>query len=227
MPRDGRTFITVHDGLMEHPKIEPLSDKAFRTLFECWTWCSKNTSDGVLPPGSWSKRGTAAARRELVAAGLMELTEDGGAVVHDYTEHQRTAAEIEALRAKRREAGSKGGKAKATAVALAKQTGSKALPESETDRTRHTSSSSAPKRATRIPNDWKPSAAVVQQMRDQGVSDFLARQELPKFVDYWTAKSGQSATKTDWDATWRNWLRTAQERAPQLPKASGGDYTAW
>lgn len=28
-----------------------------------------------------------------------------------------------------------------------------------------------------------------------------------KFHDYWIAKTGQSAVKSDWIATWRNWLR--------------------
>lgn len=85
-----------------------------------------------------------------------------------------------------------------------------------------------PKRATRLADDWKPSAALVEWQRGQGISDFLARQELPKFVDYWKAKGGQAGTKLDWDATWRNWLRTAQERSPQAPKAAaGGEYTPW
>ena len=39
------------------------------------------------------------------------------------------------------------------------------------------------------------------------VSDSKARFEYDKFKDYWTAKSGQQATKLDWLATWRNWLR--------------------
>lgn len=35
--------------------------------------------------------------------------------------------------------------------------------------------------------------------------------ETEKFVDYWRAKSGANATKLDWPATWRNWLRRASE----------------
>jgi hypothetical protein len=35
-----------------------------------------------------------------------------------------------------------------------------------------------------------------------------------KFTDYWRAKSGQAATKVDWVATWRNWIRTEAERGP-------------
>jgi len=35
--------------------------------------------------------------------------------------------------------------------------------------------------------------------------------ETDKFRDYWLAKSGRDATKVDWNATWKNWLRKAAE----------------
>lgn len=37
----------------------------------------------------------------------------------------------------------------------------------------------------------------------------VANQEYLNFRDYWIAKSGKDATKTDWLATWRNWLRNS------------------
>lgn len=39
------------------------------------------------------------------------------------------------------------------------------------------------------------------------------------FVDYWRAETGSKATKRDWLATWRNWLRRDQERAETRPGA--------
>lgn len=94
MPRDKRPYITVHDGMPEHPKVEPLSDKAFRLLVETWCWSSRTRTDGYLPAASWAKRGTPAARRELIAVGLAEVDDAGGVQMHDYDEHQRTSAEI-------------------------------------------------------------------------------------------------------------------------------------
>jgi hypothetical protein len=35
--------------------------------------------------------------------------------------------------------------------------------------------------------------------------------ELAKFRDHWTAKSGADATKVDWQAAWRNWVRRSVE----------------
>ena len=53
-------------------------------------------------------------------------------------------------------------------------------------------------RGSRLPEDWQPRA-------EDGRDDL----ELAKFRDYWKAAPGQRGVKLDWDATWRNWLRTA------------------
>lgn len=113
MPRDKRPFIMVADTMPEHPKVEALSDAAFRLLVTTWCYCSRQFNDGRIAAAAWSRRGTPKARRELEAAGLVELTEDGWVQVHDYTEHQRTAAEVQELSDKRAAAGAAGGKAKA------------------------------------------------------------------------------------------------------------------
>lgn len=118
--KDTRTYIRVHDGMPDHPKIDGLSDAAFRLLVTMWCWCSRHLTDGVVPAGTWQKRGTSESRAELLMAGLAEERLDGAVLMHDYTDHQRTADEVRELREKRREAGSKGGKAKANALASAK-----------------------------------------------------------------------------------------------------------
>ena len=68
-------------------------------------------------------------------------------------------------------------------------------------------------RGSRIPEDWRPTDEDIVWQRTQGIDDLLARREYPKFVDYWRAKAGRDATKLDWSATWRNWLRRASESA--------------
>jgi hypothetical protein len=61
------------------------------------------------------------------------------------------------------------------------------------------------KHGTRIPNDWRPSAADTEYAAGKGFTDTgdLAEQ----FFDYWTAESGSKATKRDWSAAWRTWVR--------------------
>jgi hypothetical protein len=39
------------------------------------------------------------------------------------------------------------------------------------------------------------------------------RIETDQFRDYWQAKSGKDATKLDWPATWRTWMRKAEQHA--------------
>ena len=36
----------------------------------------------------------------------------------------------------------------------------------------------------------------------------------PKFIDHFAGLSGQRAVKSDWGRTWKNWMRTEEERAP-------------
>lgn len=104
---DPRTYIRVHDGMPDHPKVDPLSDKAFRLLVGCWCWSSRHLTDGAMPAAAWRKRGTAKARKELIAAGLVEETPDGMRF-HDYLEHQRSAKEVEEFRAAKGKGGSIG-----------------------------------------------------------------------------------------------------------------------
>ena len=140
MARDDRTYITVHDGMPEHPKVEALSDRAFRVLVDLWCWCSRQLNDGVIPEAVWLKRtGSPKVRKELLAA-LVDVV-DGEYVMHDYLEHQRSRAQVEALKAKRAEAGRKGGRARAANQASAeasaspngKRSGTKIQPPTETD----------------------------------------------------------------------------------------------
>lgn len=105
--RDERTYIRVHDGMPDHPKIEALSDKAFRLLMERWCWCARHRTDGRVPMTVWAKAGSASARRELVRAGLVEEHVEH-VEMHDYLEHQRSAAEITDLLDKKRRAGTLG-----------------------------------------------------------------------------------------------------------------------
>jgi len=70
--------------------------------------------------------------------------------------------------------------------------------ETEKETEREVEGKRETKRATRLPDTWHPRA-----------EDGLDNLELAKFRDYWKAVPGQKGVKLDWDATWRNWLRTA------------------
>jgi hypothetical protein len=58
------------------------------------------------------------------------------------------------------------------------------------------------RRGGRLPSDWMPKEHQEWKL------------ELAKFRDYWAAQPGERGVKLDWDATWRNWIRRAQEKFP-------------
>lgn len=105
--KDERTYIRLHDGMPDHPKVEALSDKAFRLLVTTWCWCSRHLTDGRVPMAVWRKRGTPKARRELVEAGLVEQHDDH-VMMHDYLDHQRSADEVAERKDAKRRAGALG-----------------------------------------------------------------------------------------------------------------------
>lgn len=65
-------------------------------------------------------------------------------------------------------------------------------------------------RATRIPEPFIVTAEMWAWAEDEGMSRDWAHGQTVVFVDYWRGRSGQIATKHDWPATWRNWLRRAK-----------------
>ncbi len=75
------------------------------------------------------------------------------------------------------------------------------------------------KRGTRLPRDWRlPKSWSEWAMQDSRQASEWVRIEAEKFRDYWIAQPGTKGTKLDWEATWRNWVRSARKAAP----SSGG-----
>ena len=48
-------------------------------------------------------------------------------------------------------------------------------------------------------------------MQDIGMTEEAVRWEADKFSDYWHSRAGRGATKMNWHATWRNWIRKNAE----------------
>lgn len=98
MARPNWEYIRVDVLLMEHPKIEGLSDKAFRVLMDLWCYCGRNRNDGIVTDKRW-KAVPPKVRKELLDAGIADpIHIGGGCVMHDFTGpdgHQRSRKEIE------------------------------------------------------------------------------------------------------------------------------------
>jgi hypothetical protein len=61
-----------------------------------------------------------------------------------------------------------------------------------------------------VPDEW-----LAWARRD--FPQINARLEAAKFVDHWHAAAGQQASKRDWKAAWRNWIRKTDEMGPRRP----------
>jgi uncharacterized protein YdaU (DUF1376 family) len=58
-----------------------------------------------------------------------------------------------------------------------------------------------------LPDEW---VAFCQQHRP----DLNPAIVFDGFKDYWVSKTGSAATKLDWTATWRNWVRNQRQEKP-------------
>ncbi|MCS5479792.1 helix-turn-helix domain-containing protein [Corynebacterium sp. YIM 101645] len=83
-------------------------------------------------------------------------------------------------------------------------------------------SSKTSTRGTRIPENFFPSEQAIRTVRRTfpGMQPAFMDYEHQKFVDHFTAASGPRGVKKDWDATWRNWMRTAVDRLPTSQKSA-------
>ena len=61
-------------------------------------------------------------------------------------------------------------------------------------------------RGTRLPADSSLSEDWILFCRQER-PDLVPSDVFAEFRDYWVAQPGQKGVKTDWDATWRNWVR--------------------
>jgi hypothetical protein len=123
MPRDPRLYMTFPIDFDEHPKVEPLSDAAFRTFVAMNGYSRRQRLDGRIPVAVARKRWRVRALAELCASDPSKplvLLEGDVYVIRDYAEHQFTTADEAELHARKAAAGAKGGRAKAAAVAGAK-----------------------------------------------------------------------------------------------------------
>lgn len=77
------------------------------------------------------------------------------------------------------------------------------------------------KRGSRLSPDWTPPDGLMAWAAIER-SDLDLRVETERFRDYWTAKPGKDGVKLDWDATFRNWIRSAKKLPSAGPLGPSG-----
>lgn len=102
------SWIKIDDSLAFHPKISRLNDAQFRFYITALCYAGRHLTDGLVFVEALPRTHPSVIRK-LVEVGLFEKTAKG-LEIHDFLDFQRSRAEVETLREKKREAGAKGGK---------------------------------------------------------------------------------------------------------------------
>lgn len=223
-------WFNVDDGLTTSPKVLAIPREQRLVCIGLWTmagsWSGQHLTDGEIPEfmltewGADVSHGTA-----LVDVGLWAKTSKGYRF-HAWKEYQQSRADVEAKRERDRarkqawrdkQAGQAGSGHSGTDAGQDVGHRAESAPPSPTlpSPTQPTLlSEGAAKRGTRIPEPFM----VTREMREWAAKEtpsVSVERATAKFVDYWRGLSGVKATKKDWLATWRNWMRSDQERAEQ------------
>lgn len=96
--KDSRSYITVHDDMMNHPKIEALTDTAKVHLVRLWGHCNRFSTDGIVSKAKAMEKGRKVFDQLTQGPEPLLIPQpDGSFYCHDYLEHQWSKAEKEQL----------------------------------------------------------------------------------------------------------------------------------
>ncbi|MEV1331154.1 hypothetical protein AB0J20_16430 [Micromonospora costi] len=236
-------WFKVDDGLHAHMKAVRAGVPAMGLWVLAGSWSSNQLTDGWVPDYIVARldpdyREHAAT---LVRAGLWvedEYDGDKGWRFHQWEEHQPSSESVlakrEAARERMRRIREQRSAGSQDVRANVRENFAGSAPNPDPTRPdptrtsygssegRPTASPSAPpkpRRGTRIPDDFTITPAMRAWARENAPGIDLTL-ETANFVDHWTAKAGQDATKVDWTATWRTWMRKAEQWSGQRPAAN-------
>lgn len=87
----------------EHPKVEPLSDAAFRWIFRGLSYANRYLTNGVLPPVFLAKvpepiLAEMLAVQEGQKSSVWKRGADGKVRIHDYRDYQPSKSDVEKVR---------------------------------------------------------------------------------------------------------------------------------
>ena len=214
-------WFKVDDGLASSRKILSIPRSVRLSAVGLWTlagaWSAGEELDGSVPDFMVTELGgTPRLVAALVKSGLWEEVADGSQF-SNWAEYQPTRAELEAARAKETERKRCWRERQHPASVPPGQDAGREPESGHPDPTRPdptplTTSNEVvkrertAKRGSRLSPDWQPSAESVAKARTDA-PHVDHRSEHLVFVDYWIAQPAQKGVKTDWDATWRNWMR--------------------
>lgn len=231
---DIRLYAQITLDFAENPKIECLSDAAFRQFIEALLWSRRQLTDGFITESSAAKRFTPEVIQELTTNHPTKPTlrrVAGGYQIHDFAEHQTTNADIEAKREAAKINGQKGGRPrketqeetqtetqnKPNENPTAFENESQKKPENKAQSTE----SSREYAGEPLSPDYSPSGVQADWARENWpLVNWEA--ETAKFINFYLSKG---EVRVDWDYAWSNWIINASERKEEYLRSKGQGFT--
>lgn len=244
----GDLFAKVSFGVLDNPRFHQAEEEAPGAIaLWLWltVYSRKNETDGDVPLFVARKQSFASPSRfkhligTLVGTGLVRV-EGGVLTLERYADHNETKAEVGARKeeARLRKQKSRNRVVTLTSKVQSRVTGVGQVRDGDCDRrVRHTtetetetetdlkpssvplevrSPKGSPKAGSRLTESYQPTDETLQQCRLLGHSS--PQDLVPGFIDYWIAKTGKDASKLNWEATFRNWVRSDLKRGYQGKK---------
>lgn len=108
------SWTKIDDGFWMHPKIVMAGNESAGIFVRCLSYCGAYLTDGRVPePIAMSIAGSPRKLEAVVGCGLLDRLQSGDLYIRDYAHYNPLREEIEHKRELRREAGRRGGLAKA------------------------------------------------------------------------------------------------------------------
>lgn len=180
-----------------------IEDAIYRRLLDVYYLHERPLNAGITAVARQINAKEYEAEVKIILQEFFQLTDEGWI-------NFRADKEIEHFRSKIEQA-SKAGKASAEARLNKRATG---VPTDVQPTNNHKPitnnheplTSSKRNRGTQLPNDWKPNIDEIEYCKANR-PDLNWQVVADSFRDYWIAQPGSKGRKTDWFATWRNWVR--------------------
>ncbi len=229
------TYAKIEHSLYDNPKIVGLSCEAFRAYIEGILYSGKHLTDGFLDERIVARMWGLQVAEELSTNDPVNPSwerVDGGWIIYGFTERQNTKEHVESVKKKRKEAIEKrwsdtkakqnSYKADTNGIQNEYKTDTKGIPDTDTDT--DTNTDKKLKRGTRLQTLFVVTDEMANWAREKYPLVDIDTQ-TDAFIDYWTSQPGAKGVKSDWVATWRNWIRNSRPSLPaQKPVADANEW---
>ena len=231
-------WIKMRGNLWDDPRVSKLCDLTDQSeaaivgaLYWLWAAADQHTEDGLMPGLTLRqidrKTGVQGFGAALCQIGWLEDNPDGVRIVN-FEDHNGTSAKRRCTDAQRKAnvrnvSASDADKQRTESGQKTPNLGAREEKRREEEKAEEAPSPKSP-RGTALPKDWELPGDW-RTWAEKERPDVDPQTAADSFRDFWIAKPGKEGRKTDWQATWRNWVRN--QRAPTFRKAApAGDIWA-